>query len=670
MARLAIVIVNWNGGAVLGACLDALERQSWRDHRMVLVDNGSTDGSLEAATARLDGAEIVRNAANVGFARANNIGVTRALADPAVEYVLTLNNDTLPAPDFLERLVGAADRSPPGYGSWQGKVVSADEPRLLDAVGLELTRDSLATQLGYREVDAGRYQSGDVYGVNAAAALYSRAFIEGVSVADEFFDGDFFAYLEDVDVAVRGVASGWRAGYVADAVVGHVGSATGGTESPFKWRVTSRNKLFLAVKNYSARELATSLLPTAGAELRLLLGFVRSAQASILRTYVVSRLGACLDLRPMLAKRRTVVGRRVAGTIFAPARERVPPAAGGVRLSVVIPSWNGRDELVECLAALREQTLGGLEVIVVDNGSSDGSVELVRKRHPEAIVVPLAVNMGFADAVNIGIKASNGEFVALLNNDALPEPEWAREMLAAMDHADVAAALMLERDDPERIDSAGEALSRWGLPYRDRQGDRAADLPSGGYPEIFAASGGASIYRRSVLEHVGVLDSQYFAYLEDVDLGFRARLAGHRIVLAPRARVLHGVGATASRLGHFQLQQYIKNSLLLLLKNAPAATLLRLAPRFAVVHAHLVVAAAKRGALPVALRAYAAIAAGLPMILVKRRRVQRARTLPRSELDAWLTDHWPMRTDPGRWLRSRLPGRGRQPEARPASTDS
>src|SRR4051812_31106237 len=120
MARLAIVIVNWNGGAVLGACLDALEGQSWRDYRIVLVDNGSTDGSLEAVTARLDGAEIVRNEGNVGFARANNIGVARALADPAVEYVLALNNDTLPGPDFLERLVGAADRSPPAYGSWQG----------------------------------------------------------------------------------------------------------------------------------------------------------------------------------------------------------------------------------------------------------------------------------------------------------------------------------------------------------------------------------------------------------------------------------------------------------------------------------------------------------------------------------------------------------------------
>jgi GT2 family glycosyltransferase len=406
MARVAIVMVNRNGGAVLDACLNALARQSWSDFRLVLVDNGSTDASVAAAMGRLP-AEVIRNEANLGFAKANNIGMAHALTDPAVEYILTLNNDTLPTPDFLERLVGAADRSPSGYGSWQGKVVSAADPRVLDAVGLELTRDSQATQLGYREVDAGRYQSGDVYGVNAAAALYSRPFIEGISQGGEFFDGEFFAYLEDVDVAVRGVGAGWLAAYVSDAVVGHVGSATGGTESLFKWHVTSRNKLFLQVKNYSPREMATSLVPTIGAEFRLLLGFLRTSQGRVLATYLASRLGACRAMRPMLAKRRTIRRHRVADTIFAPSRPRVLPPAG-VRLSIIIPNWNGKPELAGCLQALRAQTVGDLEIIVVDNASTDGSVGFVRQHHPEAITIQLAVNVGFAGGVNVGIKASNG----------------------------------------------------------------------------------------------------------------------------------------------------------------------------------------------------------------------------------------------------------------------
>jgi GT2 family glycosyltransferase len=335
-----------------------------------------------------------------------------------------------------------------------------------------------------------------------------------------------------------------------------------------------------------------------------------------------------------------------------------------VRLSVVIPNWNGREELAACLAALREQTVDELEVVVVDNASTDGSLEYVRDHHPEAITLRLPVNRGFAGGVNAGIEASSGEFVALLNNDAIAQPRWAEEMLAAMDHADVAASLMLERRDPEVVDSAGEQLSRWGLPYRHRRGERVAELALEGYPEIFAASGGASIYRRSVLEHVGVLDPQYFSYLEDVDLGFRARLAGYRVVLAPRARVLHGVGVTAGRLGHFQLHQFIKNSQLLVLKNVPLASLVKLAPRFAVVQAHLLVAATRRGALSVALRAYAANGIGLPMILLKRRRVQRLRTIAPSEIDALLTDHWPLDTDPvqkaSAFLRARIARAGRQ----------
>ncbi len=646
MARVAIVIVNWNGEALLPACLSALREQSLRDFKVVLVDNASSDDSIACARRHWPAAEIVCNDANLGFAAANNIGIARALADPEVEYVLTMNNDTAAAPDFVERIVAAADASCDRYGSWQGKVVFADEPRILDAVGIELTRDSVATQLGHREVDAGQYPSGDVYGVNAAAAMYSRRFIEDVMVKGEFFDGDFFTYLEDVDVAVRGVSAGWNAGYVADAVIRHTGSATSGVDSALKWRLTSRNRLFLQVKNYSIRELVSCLGPSLQAELRLIVGFLRTSQRPLAGIYVGSRMRAFLSLCPLLAKRGTIISRRVAPTIFSSPRPVVAAARTGVVLSVVIPNWNGRGVIGECLRALGAQTVEGLEVIVVDNGSSDGSVEFIRKHHPEAIVVPLPANVGFSGGVNVGIKASNGRFIALLNNDAVAAPSWAEELLAAMEHADIAAALLLDRDDPERSDSQGEFLSKWGLPYRRGHGESIVGLELDRYPPIFAASGGASIYKREVFERIGVFDPQYFAYLEDVDIGFRARLAGYRIALAPRAQVLHAGGATAGSLGHFQLYQFIKNSQLLLLKNVPMALLIKMLPRVAVIQALLFGAALRRRAGLTALKAYTVVAAGIPMILVKRRRVQRSRSTPVSEVESWLTDHWPMNTKP------------------------
>ncbi len=647
--------MNWNAEALLRACLGALGEQSWSDFKLVLVDNGSSDGSLDCARRQFPDAEIICNRSNVGFAEASNVGVERALADPAVDYVLTLNNDTIPAPDFVERLVSAADASGDDYGSWQGKVVFADDPRILDAVGVELTRASVAHQLGYREVDAGQYKSGDVYGVNAAAALYSRRFIEDVQVAGEFFDREFFSYLEDVDVAVRGVSAGWKASYVADAVVRHVGSATSGGERS-KWRLTSRNKLFLQVKNYSLREAMTAMLPSLEEEFRHVFGSLRTPHRKLLGTYLASRLLAVVALRPMLPKRRAIRERRVASTIFAPPRPHLSPAAANVTLTVVVPNWNGRDRIGTCLTALRKQTVGGLEVIVVDNGSTDGSVEFIREHHPEAVVLPLPVNTGFARGVNAGIKGSNGRFVAVLNNDAIVDRHWAEELLAAMDHGDISASLMLQRDNPEILDSRGEFLSRWGLPYRDGHGEPISGMSLDGYPEIFAASGGASIYRRAVLERIGIFDGQYFAYLEDVDLSFRARLAGYRVVLAPRARVVHEIGATARALGHFQLHQLIKNSHLLIWKNVPLRVLVKMLPRFSVMQLHLFGAAVRRRAVGGALKAYVVVVVSFPRILIERRRVQRLRTVSPGEIEAWLTNRWPVNSKPSlRMLRTLVP---------------
>ncbi len=638
MARLVVVLVNRDGETVLPACLDALKRQAWRDFELVIVDNASSDGSVACARRHFPDAEIVRNDANLGFAAANNIGIARALADPTAAYVLTLNNDTIPAPDFIARLIAAADASTADYGSWQGKVVSAEDPRVLDAVGVELSWDSVATQVGQREIDVGQYSSGDIYGVNAAAAMYTREFIEDVMLAGEFFDSDFFSYLEDVDVAVRGVARGWKAALVADAVVRHVGSATSGPDSTFKWGLSSRNKLFLQVKNYSKRDIAMSVVLSLEQEVRVVLALLESPLRPVVGPYLVRRLRAIGELRPILAKRGQVLRRRIARTIFAPPREPILGAAPRMRMSVVIVNWNGGEGIGECLASLRGQSLDSLEVIVVDNGSTDGSVKFIREQHPEVIVLPLRMNYGFAGAANAGIEASNGEFVALLDHDAIPDPRWAEELLAAMDHADIAASPVYERDDPRVVSARGELLSKWGLPFSDGRGETIAESSCDGYPEVFAASRVASIYRRAVFGAIGTFDIQFFTYFEDVDLSFRARLAGYRIVLAPRARVLRKGASTGRSVDRFQLYHLIKNSQLLVWKNLPRRLLVKVLPRFLAIHVLLFGGAVRHGAGLTALRAYTEVAATFPLVLVKRRSTQRRRKVSTKEVERWLTD--------------------------------
>ncbi len=643
---LGIVIVNWNGRNFLKDCMEALRAQTWQHFTVFFVDNASNDDSVTLINEFYNDTIIIQNDDNYGFAKANNIGIKQALSHSNIKYILTLNNDTMASPDFLKNIMAAATSAPKNIGSFQGKVVMAHDPRLLDAVGIEMYQNGVAAQIGYREIDDGQYQSTEVWGVNAAAAIYRRTFIESISYKNKFFDEEFFAYLEDVDVAFRGVSAGWKAQYVSDAVIAHIGSATSGIESPFKWRLTSRNRLLLTFKNYRLKEIVKYFIPSAKAEIRLVLGFLLQHQAQIFWTFVWARISAVILLPRFLSKRLSILSRRKVKNVFADGRPKLPPASGKTPLSVIIPNWNGKRDLSECLQSLRSQSLSNIQIIVVDNGSSDGSVAYLAQYHPEVVIIPLNRNKGFAGGVNEGIGASTGTYVALLNNDAVADKKWAEELVGSMKDADIVASCILQYEDKNKVDSLGEYLSRWGLPYPDGRNNQYSALPKGKLIDIFAASGGASIYRRTLLEDIGVLDAQFFAYLEDVDLSLRAKLVGARIALNPDAIVYHKIGATSSKLGHFARYQLMKNSFILLIKNLPASILLPILPRFLIIQILLFGAAVKNGAFLVALQAWGTVFISLPIILIKRRKVQKAKTVPNSLIHSWLTKKWPLNRNP------------------------
>jgi len=224
-------------------------------------------------------------------------------------------------------------------------------------------------------------------------------------------------------------------------------------------------------------------------------------------------------------------------------------------VSVVVPNYNGAPFLAECLHSLRGQSYRPMETILVDDASTDGSVGMSRASFPEVRVIELLRNGGFARAANHGIVASRGEIIALLNNDAVAEPEWLEELVGALNRhpeAGSVAAKVLLRGEPRTFNSAGDLFRRTGLP--DNRG--AWELDLGQYDaedEIFGASAAAAAYRRALFEDVGLFDERFFMYCEDVDLAFRAQLAGHRCVYAPRAIVRHRLGATGgSTLASYQ----------------------------------------------------------------------------------------------------------------------
>jgi GT2 family glycosyltransferase len=288
-------------------------------------------------------------------------------------------------------------------------------------------------------------------------------------------------------------------------------------------------------------------------------------------------------------------------------------------VSVVIPNWNGRDWLPRCLQAMREQELPPAEVIVVDNGSSDGSVEYLCAEHADARLIELQTNTGFAHAANQGLHAARGELVALVNTDVLLAPDWVARMaavLAADPGAASVACKMLWLQDPTRVYDAGDVLRRDGA--CEQRGRFGPDIGSWDEPgEVFGACAGAALYRRSAVLDAGGFDERYFAYLEDVDLALRLRLAGWRCRYEP-AVALHAGEGSSRKLpgGHLYLVE--RNTLVLVTKAFPA----RWAPY--VVYRQLAWAwhAVKERRLGTHLRGALAALPMLPHALHERRRLR------------------------------------------------
>ena len=243
------------------------------------------------------------------------------------------------------------------------------------------------------------------------------------------------------------------------------------------------------------------------------------------------------------------------------------------RLSVVIPNWNGKHFLDTCLNALRRQTLSGIEVIIVDNASSDGSQQFIRDAFPEASLIELEKNRGFTGACNTGMEAAAGEFIALLNNDTEVEKDWAAAVLAAFDaHPEVGivASKMLLFDQRDRFHTAGDFFTTDGC--AGNRGAWEGDLGQYDQPVyVFSACGGSAVYRRSMLREIGTLDDDFFFLLEDVDLAWRAQLAGYKVWYTPCAVVYHHLSAT----GGGETASYYdgRNSIWVIVKNMPAGLL-------------------------------------------------------------------------------------------------
>jgi len=316
-------------------------------------------------------------------------------------------------------------------------------------------------------------------------------------------------------------------------------------------------------------------------------------------------------------------------------RDHLQPVA-----SVIIVNWNGKRLLGRCLRGLRRQTFQDFQTLLVDNGSTDRSVAYVREHFPEVKVIALPQNRGFAGGNNVGIRASHGKYVALLNNDAEPDPRWLEALIEALEaHPEVGfcASKMLRADTPGVIDTAGDIFYTHGVGGKRGAGQR--DGPGFSRAEyVFGACAGAAIYRRAMLEDISPFDEDFFLYGEDVDLSFRAQLRGYKCLFVPEARVYHQVAATAGLDSPLSVYYTRRNMLYVLVKDLPTSLLLH--------HLGAILLHFLAGDLLYALIGHAAVVARarrdnlklMRKMLAKRRWIQRTRCVPDVYIQSLLTE--------------------------------
>jgi GT2 family glycosyltransferase len=307
---VSAIVVNWNGGTMLQEALASLFAQTWPSLEVILVDNASTDGSVEQAERCFRGKlTVIRNAKNEGFARGNNIGFAAARG----EWMFLLNADAVCDPNVIEELMRFVEGKP-DVGQLACRVVQADKPHVFDSAGLLLYPDGIARTRGWQEKDQGQYdRAEEVLAPHGCACALRKAMLDEIGA----FDEDFFCYFEDLDLGVRGQLAGWRCWYVPTSRVRHRKSASAGNYSVFKAYHVERNRLYclwkwmprflvfvaplFTLNRYALQGYAAHTHQGLSAE------FVK--EYSLMRLFVLliqARLAALWRLPQMLAKRRQI----------------------------------------------------------------------------------------------------------------------------------------------------------------------------------------------------------------------------------------------------------------------------------------------------------------------------------------------------------------------------
>ncbi len=306
-----------------------------------------------------------------------------------------------------------------------------------------------------------------------------------------------------------------------------------------------------------------------------------------------------------------------------------------MQIDIVIPNFNGKVFLQNCLDSLAKQRGVDFTVFVVDNGSGDGSVDFLRQNYPDTKIIAWDENRGFSAAVNAGIHAGSAPLVFLLNNDTELDEDCLRELFTAArikPEYDFFASKMLNYHDHSQLDGAGDAFLLGGVGYKIGTMEADSSYYSAAR-QVFGACAGAALYRRKLFEEIGYFDEDFFAYLEDVDLNFRANSRGKKCWYVPEARVYHiGSATTGSKINDFTVNLSTRNNLCLLVKNYPLSLFFRFFPAICVFQFFWFCFVIKKFQIPAYCRGLVKFFKMLPLTLGKRKKNLAQVTLDKNSL--------------------------------------
>ena len=624
----AVLVLNYNGVEHLKTCLPSLAGLTYPRKRLVVVDNGSRDGSVEYVRSAHPDVEVIALATNRGFAAAYNEAVRAVDA----EWVAFLNNDTRVSEGWLDELVAAADRH--GAAAAAAAIVDWDGSRV-DFAGGMTAFTGHAWQVDHGQPVGRRYSEQPIlFGCGGAVMFRRDVYLEHGGL-----DEDYFIYFEDVDIGWRLTLMGYPTIFAPSAITYHRLHGTTAEWTPaLKLRLYERNALATIFKNYDEdglrRALPVAIALTLARNLtqaeldESLVTFGRKGPA---RTTIPPQLGGMLialedfsrwlprlqDKRAFIQQRRRLPDREVLALMpeplklhdlggryrdaaetlirdfrvaelfgLAPPAARIPvPKAPPVPerrasvtqdlVSIIVLTASGAQHLPDCLDSLGQQDWprDRLEVIVVDNGSRQDPTDVAGRHFPGVRVVRTGRNLGFSAGNNAGAAAASGQWLLFLNDDTRVAPDGVSRLMAVAHRRDAAAVGARILDWSGRhIDFAGGLVNFEGRGYPLGWDQEAETFPAAEQPMLFAC-GAAALFRRDVFEEAGAWDEPTFAYYEDVEFGWRLWLLGHEVWFAPDAVVYHRHHGTSGAESPARLRAFERNALRMLYALADERTL-------------------------------------------------------------------------------------------------